>query len=68
MKLLITNSHDANGKPSNGIFAEMFEEEYRDIVENLQIGVGETEYFQLSGILSLPIHSCGYFSDVKKGR
>ena len=29
--------YDEAGEPKNGIFADMFEEEYRDIVENLQM-------------------------------
>lgn len=60
--------YDANGKPSNGIFAEMFEEEYRDIVENLQIGVGETEYFRYLASISAESTHAGYFSIDKKGK
>ena len=33
--------YDAAGQPGNGIYAEMFEEEYTDIIENLQLAIGE---------------------------
>lgn len=32
--------YDEAGEAKNGIFADMFEEEYRDIVENLQMSIG----------------------------
>lgn len=52
----------------NGPYADMFEEEYRDVVENLQIGIGEDEYVKyLSEILAEKTHA-GYFSIDKKGK
>lgn len=38
--------YDAAGQPHNGIFAEMFEEEYNDILSTMQLGIGEDEYLQ----------------------
>ncbi len=46
----------------NGSYADMFEEEYRDVVEHLQIGMGEDEYIKyLSEIPAEKTHA-GYFS------
>lgn len=60
--------YDAAGQPMNGPYADMFEEEYRDVVENLQIGIGEDEYVKyLSEILAEKTHA-GYFSIDKKGK
>lgn len=60
--------YDAAGQPVNGSYADMFEEEYRDVVEHLQIGMGEDEYIKyLSEILAEKTHA-GYFSIDKKGK
>ena len=60
--------YDAAGQPMNGSYADMFEEEYRDVVEHLQIGMGEDEYIKyLSEILAEKTHA-GYFSIDKKGK
>ncbi|MBS5597140.1 MAG: DEAD/DEAH box helicase family protein [Peptostreptococcus sp.] len=60
--------YDAAGQPMNGSYADMFEEEYRDVVEHLQIGIGEDEYIKyLSEILAEKTHA-GYFSIDKKGK
>lgn len=60
--------YDAAGQQANGIFAQMFEEEYEDIVSNLQIGVGEDDYLKyLDSIKASDTHA-GYFSIDKKGR
>lgn len=60
--------YDAAGNPSNGIFADMFEEEYRDIVENLQMGIGEDAYFHYLNSISAESTHAGYFSIDKKGK
>lgn len=60
--------YDAAGNPSNGIFADMFEEEYRDIVENLQMGIGEDAYFHYLNSISAGSTHAGYFSIDKKGK
>lgn len=38
--------YDVAGQPTNGIYADMFEEEYNDIIGNLQIGIGEDDYIK----------------------
>ena len=58
----------AAGQPFNGIFADMFEEEYNDIVGQLQISLGEDDYIKyLSSIPASSTHA-GYFSVDKKGK
>ena len=60
--------YDAAGQPMNGIYAEMFEEEYKDIIDSLQIGRGEDDYMKyLSAIPADKTHA-GYFSIDKKGK
>mgnify|MGYP004466061739 CR=1 FL=1 len=55
------------GNPENGIFAEMFEQEYEDIVQNLQLEMGEDDYIHyLQSIRAKETHA-GYFSVDKKG-
>ena len=50
------------------IYADMFEEEYNDIISNLQIGIGEDDYMKyLESIPSENTHA-GYFSIDKKGK
>lgn len=60
--------YDKNGQPQNGIFADMFEQEYSDIVGNLQLEFGDDEYMQY--LASIPVEKthAGYFSIDKKGR
>lgn len=59
--------YDAAGQPHNGIFAEMFEEEYNDILSTMQLGIGEDEYLKyLKSIKAEDTHA-GYFSVDKKG-
>lgn len=60
--------YDAAGQPFNGIFADMFEEEYKDIVDNLQIGMGEDDYIKYLKAISPSKTHAGYFSVDKKGR
>ena len=36
--------YDGEGCPYNGIYADMFEEEYNDIVGNMQLELGDEEY------------------------
>ena len=60
--------YDDAGRPFNGIYADMFEEEYNDIVNNLQIKIGEDDY--LKYLSSIPVEKthAGYFSIDKKGK
>ena len=59
--------YDAAGEPMNGIYADMFEEEYNDIVGNLQIGIGEDDYLKYLQSISAEKTHAGYFSIDKKG-
>ena len=60
--------YDETGESKNGIFADMFEEEYRDIVENLQMGIGEEAYLHYLNSISAESTHAGYFSIDKKGK
>ena len=60
--------YDDSGQPINGIYADMFEEEYNDIVSNLQLGVGEDEYLKYLDSISAEKTHAGYFSIDKKGK
>lgn len=60
--------YDSNGDSYNGVYAEMFEEEYNDIVGNLQIKIKEDNYIKyLDEIDAKKTHE-GYFSIDKKGK
>ncbi|MCD8146352.1 MAG: DEAD/DEAH box helicase family protein, partial [Clostridiales bacterium] len=60
--------YDAAGQPVNGIFAQMFEEEYQDVVSTLQMGMGEDAYFRYLNSITPAATHAGYFSIDKKGR
>jgi type III restriction enzyme len=63
--------YDAAGQPQNGIFADMFEEEYADIISNLQLSLadsGEDDYIIYLNAISPASTHAGYFSIDKKGR
>ena len=60
--------YDESGQAINGSYAEIFEEEYNDIVSHLQIGIGEDDYMKyLSEIPAEKTHA-GYFSIDEKGK
>lgn len=60
--------YDSIGQPINGIYAEMFEEEYKDVISNLQIGMGEDDYMKYLSAISADKTHAGYFSIDKKGK
>ena len=60
--------YDAAGQPMNGSYAEMFEEEYQDVISNLQIGIGEDDYMKYLSAISAGKTHAGYFSIDKKGK
>ena len=60
--------YDAAGQPMNGSYAEMFEEEYNDVISNLQIGIGEDDYMKYLSAISADKTHAGYFSIDKKGK
>ena len=57
-----------DGEEYNGIYADMFEEEYKDIISNLQIGMGEDDYMKYLSAISADKTHAGYFSIDKKGK
>lgn len=59
--------YDAAGQPYNGIFADMFEEEYQDIVGNMQLGFGDDDYIRYLDAIPASKTHAGYFSIDKKG-
>jgi len=60
--------YDTAGQACNGIYAEMFEEEYADIVDNLQLAIGDEDYLRYLKVIKPQVTHAGYFSVDKKGR
>lgn len=61
--------YDASGNSVNGIYADMFEEEYEDVINNLQFKIGEDEYAKYLAYISAHDTHKGYFSiDKRKGK
>ena len=54
-------------EPFNGIYADMFEEEYRDVVGNLQTRFGEDDYVRYLDAIAPEKTHAGYFSVDKQG-
>lgn len=60
--------YDAAGNPMNGIYADMFEEEYNDIINHLQLEFGEDDYLKYLDSIPAEKTHAGYFSIDKKGK
>ena len=60
--------YDEAGNPYNGIYADMFEEEYADVVGNLQLEFGDEDYVKYLDAISAHETHAGYFSIDKKGK
>ncbi len=60
--------YDEAGNPYNGIYADMFEEEYNDIVGNLQRELDDEDYIHYLDSISAHETHAGYFSIDKKGK
>lgn len=60
--------YDTDGQAMNGTYADMFEEEYNDIISNLQVKMGEDEYMKYLESVSAESTHAGYFSIDKKGK
>ena len=60
--------YDAENHPVNGKYAVMFEEEYEDILNNMQLSLGEDDYIKY--LQSIPVGKthAGYFSVDGKGK
>lgn len=59
--------YDKSGQPQNGIFATIFEEEYKDIVGHLQREIGDDAYIRYLNSIPVEKTHAGYFSIDKKG-
>lgn len=60
--------YDEVGNATNGIYAQLFEEEYQDIVGNLQVKFQEDAYMDYLNALSVERTHAGYFSVDKQGK
>lgn len=60
--------YDKSGEAYNGTYANIFEEEYNDIVGNLQIKFGEDDYIKYLNEIDAKRTHTGYFSIDKKGK
>lgn len=60
--------YDAAGQARNGVYADMFEEEYRDVVGAVQREIGDEQYMKYLDSISACETHAGYFSIDKKGR
>lgn len=60
--------YDEDGHPFNGIYADMFEEEYNDIIGSMQLRAGDDDYIRYLEVISAHDTHAGYFSVDKKGK
>lgn len=60
--------YDKAGQPFNGVYADMFEEEYADIVGNMQLELGDDDYIKYLNMITPSATHAGYFSVDKKGK
>ena len=60
--------YDKAGQPFNGIYADIFEEEYADIIETLQHELGDDDYIKYLNMITPSSTHAGYFSVDKKGK
>ena len=60
--------YDESGQPMNGIYADMFEEEYKAAVENYQREFGDDDYIRYLDSIAAESTHAGYFSVDKKGK
>ena len=61
--------YDDAGQPMNGIYADMFEEEYRAVIDNYQLTLGENDdYLRYLDSISAENTHAGYFSIDNKGK
>lgn len=60
--------YDAAGEPLNGEFADIFEEEYRTILESQDVAQGDGAYQAYLDAIAVEKTHAGYFSVDKKGK
>lgn len=58
--------YDTSGNPYNGTYADLFEEEYNDVVNSLQLKIGEDAYIGYLKSIAIEKTHAGYFSIDKK--
>lgn len=56
------------GQPKNGIYADMFEEEYQDVLKNSYAALDEDDYIKYLKSIPADKTHAGYFSIDKKGK
>lgn len=60
--------YDAAGQPTNGKYAAMFEEQYEEVISEMQTSIGDNDYLDyLNAIPPAKTHA-GYFSVDGKGK
>ncbi|OON85762.1 restriction endonuclease subunit R [Oribacterium sp. C9] len=59
--------YDEAGNQINGKYAVMFEEEYKDVLKNMQLEIGDDEYLKYLDSIAPENTHAGYFSIDKKG-
>ena len=59
--------YDESGNPVNGIFADMFEQEYEDVLQNLQLKSERTIILSICGASEPQKHMPDIFLLIKKG-
>ena len=60
--------YDAASEEINGTYADIFEEEYEDIIKNLQLDTNESDYLKYLDLITAKSTHEGYFSIDKKGK
>lgn len=60
--------YDSTGQPVNGVYADMFEEEYSDFIGLMQREIGDDDYMKYLDSISPSATHSGYFSVDKKGK
>ncbi len=60
--------YDESGQAVNGIYADIFEQEYADIVGSLQQELGDDKYIKYLDAIAAHDTHAGYFSIDKKGK
>ena len=60
--------YDESGQPVNGVYADMFEEEYKAVIENYQREFGDDDYIRYLDAITAESTHAGYFSVDKKGK
>lgn len=60
--------YDESGHPYNGIYADMFEEEYVNIINAMQHEIEDEEYLRYLNMIPVENTHAGYFSLDRKGK